>query len=91
MEVAPAKVWPSSDRTQFYLQIDPAYAQRCLAVGHFDLYLTLRCNVIVDDYGTPVDGSLLARRQSDGSVLVAPPTGDGIPGGLFESWIRVPE
>lgn len=90
MEVAPAKVWASGDRTRFYLQIDPAYAQRCLAAGRFDMYLTLRCNVIVDDCGMPVDGSLLAKRQSDGSVLVAPPTGDGIPGGLFESWIRVP-
>jgi hypothetical protein len=89
LEVVPATVRASPDRTKFYLQIDPAYAERCLHGIAFDLYLTLRCNVIVDERGLPVDGNLLARLQSDGTYLAAPPTGDGMPGGTFESWIRV--
>jgi hypothetical protein len=89
LEVVPATVRASMDRTKFYLQIDPAYAERCLNGTTFELYLMLRCNVIVDERGIPVDGNLLARLQSDGTYLAAPPTGDSIPGGTFESWIRV--
>jgi len=37
----------------------------------------------------PVDGELLARIDDDGNYVVSPPTGDGVQGGLFESWIRV--
>ncbi len=89
LEVVPAKVWASQDRTKFYLQINRAYAEHRLDGITFDLYLTLRCDVIVDDRGCPVDGDLLARLESDGTYVAAPPTGDGIPGGIFESWIRV--
>jgi hypothetical protein len=88
MEVAPAKVWASADRRKFYLRIEPGYAQHCLERGSFDLFVILRCNVIVDDRGRPVDGTLLAR-QEDNDVIVGPPTGDGIAGGTFESWFRV--
>lgn len=90
IEVAPARAWQSDDRTRVFLRIDPSYA---LALEReqvtFDLYLTLRCNMIVDERGVPVDGDLLAQRHVDGTYHGRPPTGDGVPGGTFESWIRV--
>ncbi|HKE47472.1 MAG TPA: hypothetical protein VKB52_05370 [Rhodanobacteraceae bacterium] len=87
LEVAPAKVWASADRKTFYLRIEPGYAAHCLERGSFDVFVTLRCNALVDDRGLAVDGTLLARGGND--VIVGPPTGDGIPGGTFESWFRV--
>jgi hypothetical protein len=89
LEVIPAKVWQSTDRTELVLQIDRSFADEYLSDITFDLYLTIRCNLIADDRGNPVDGNLLARRQSDVTFEATPPTGDGIPGGTFESWIRV--
>jgi hypothetical protein len=88
-EVVPAKVTLSNSRKRAYLYIDPAYAHRWLHNARFDLYLILRCNLIVDELGRAVDGELMARLDDDGKYLAAPPTGDGTPGGLFESWIRV--
>ena len=69
----------------------------CVAVFHIDrdyyeprarrdsiagssVYVTLKCDFIPDCHGNPVSG-----RHLDGVV----PTGDGRPGGLFESWFRV--
>ncbi len=89
LEVAPARVWLSDDRTRAYLRIDPDYAAHCLEGTNFDLFLKLRGDVILDERGCPIDGELLARRDSDGTYVAAPPTGDGTPGGLFESWIEV--
>jgi hypothetical protein len=90
MEVAPADVWASNDRKQFFLRLKPDYAECLRQDASFDLYLTLRCDVIVDDRGLAVDGDLLARLQgNDYHCDVPPDTGDGIPGGTFESWIRV--
>jgi hypothetical protein len=89
MEVVPARVRMSSDRMKAYLEIDRGYAERKLFGIRFDLFLILRCGHIVDDKGLPVDGELLAKIDSDGQYVVAPPTGDGVEGGLFESWIKV--
>jgi hypothetical protein len=44
------------------------------------IYVTLKCDFILDCNGNPVDGNYL-RGQF--------PTGDGIVGGTFESWFRV--
>jgi hypothetical protein len=44
------------------------------------IHVTLRCDFIVDCHGNPVDGDHLRGRL---------PTGNGTPGGLFESWFRV--
>ena len=88
MEVAPAEVKLSNDHRKALLQIDRGYAERRLMGTRFDLFLKLRCNHVVDDNGLAVDGELLARIDSDGNYVVAP-TGDGVAGGLFESWIRV--
>jgi hypothetical protein len=89
MEVVPAIVRQSYDRTKALLQIDPRYAQRRLDHTRFDLYLKLRTGHILDDNGLAVDGDLLARLDGDGNYSVPMITGDGIPGGLFESWIKV--
>jgi hypothetical protein len=88
MEVAPAKVVVSDDGTKCTLHLDHGYAAHHLDGHNFDLFLTLKCDVVLDEHGTPVDGNLLARLD-EGAYIVSPPTGDGVPGGLFESWIRV--
>jgi hypothetical protein len=45
-----------------------------------DIFITLKCDFILDCHDIPVDGDHL------GGML---PTGDGVPGGTFESWFRV--
>lgn len=86
-EVAPTKVWWSSDHTRIYLALEPHYAQT-LHHQRFDVFIRLRCNFLVDLDGDPVDGELRARID-EGNYELEPYTGDGIPGGMFESWIRV--
>ena len=88
MEVAPAKVSFSPDGRSCWLRIDPAYGQNHLNGKNFDVFIRLRCDVIVDEKGRPVDGNLVARLNED-TYAVDAPTGDGIPGGMFESWIQV--
>jgi hypothetical protein len=88
VEIAPALVTVADDRRSCRLQIEHPYAQQHLDGRSFDLYIRLRCDVIADERGLPVDGNLLARYE-DGTYIVDGPTGDGIPGGLFESWIHV--
>lgn len=89
IEVVPSRVKLSDDRLRAYLEIDPRYAQRRLDRTRFDLYITLRCDQILDDSGLAVDGDLMARLDDDGNYVVATPTGNGVAGGLFESWIHV--
>jgi hypothetical protein len=88
VEIAPVRVTLSDDRKSCRLEIDAAYARERLDETDFDLFLCLRCDYLVDDRGHAVDGNLLAR-WNEGSVIVDAPTGDGVPGGAFESWIQV--
>jgi hypothetical protein len=89
MEIAPAQVDVLSP-TNIRLRINEHYAKRHLDLHDFDLFITLKCDVVVDHHGRPVDGDLLARLEDEGRVyVVETPTGDGVQGGLFESWIRV--
>lgn len=44
------------------------------------IHVTLRCDFILDHFDNPVDGTHLRGRR---------PTGNGTPGGVFESWFRV--
>ena len=44
------------------------------------IYVTLQCDFILDRDGVPVDGNHLRGRL---------PTGNGAPGGAFQSWFRV--
>ena len=62
------------------LVINRNYAHQRLEGRDFDLYLTLRCDVITDQRGMAVDGNFIDARL---------PTGDRIQGGKFESWINV--
>jgi hypothetical protein len=89
LEIAPARVEVLGER-HIRLRIHEEYARHHLDGHNFELFITLKCNLVVDEHGVPVDGDLLARLQEGGSVYaVHTPTGDGVPGGLFESWIRV--
>src|SRR4030095_13335025 len=88
MEMAPARVWGSPDRSKAYLQIDRSFVERHLEGARVAVYLTLKCDVLLDERGVPIDGNLQARLE-DGSYVVSLPSGDGIPGGSLESWIRV--
>lgn len=49
------------------------------------LYVTIKCDFILDCHGRPVDGEHLK------GGLGRSRTGDGTPGGVFESWFRVVE
>jgi hypothetical protein len=44
------------------------------------VYVSLKCDFILDCHGNPVDGNHLRGRL---------PSGNGTPGGVFESWFRV--
>ena len=87
VQIAPARV-ELKDHRRCHLHIDPHYAHELH--GHdFDLFISLKCDVVLDERGMAVDGNLLARLGEDGSYYVDAPTGDGVPGGLFQSWIRI--
>jgi hypothetical protein len=90
MELAPAFIDKEPGQTTWCtLRIDPNYARKHLDGRSFDLYLTLKCNVITGRHGLAVDGDFLAVREGDDVYRMAFPTGDNVPGGAFESWIRV--
>ncbi len=91
VEVAPAHVVHSEDGLRCTLHIHPEYAHEHLRDRDFDVFLTLRCDKVIDEHGIPVDGNLLAGwgEGEEHEYVVHHHTGDGVPGGLFESWIRV--
>jgi hypothetical protein len=91
VEIAPARVIRSEDGQRCILHIDHEFARHHLADHSFDLYISLRCDKVVDERGMAVDGDLLAGRLEDEErdYVIKHPTGNGIPGGLFESWIRI--
>ena len=91
LELAPARVVRSDDGHRCTLHIDHEFARHHLHDHSFDLYISLRCDKVIDERGLAVDGDLLATRLEDEEreYVIKYPTGNGIPGGLFESWIRV--
>jgi hypothetical protein len=91
VEIAPARVVRREDGHACILHIDPEYAHRHLHEHNFDVFITLQCDKVIDERGLAVDGNLLATRleDEDRDYVLKFPTGDGVPGGLFESWIRV--
>jgi hypothetical protein len=91
IELAPARVTRSEDGRRCTLHLDPEYARHHLRDHNFDVFLTLRCDKVIDERGVPVDGNLLAGLHDDDEheEMLRLPTGDGVRGGLFESWIRV--
>jgi len=88
---APAVVFkgPGPETDWCSLHIDPGYAKRHLDGRNFDLFITLKCNVLIGRHGIAVDGNFLAGREVDDVARMIFPTGDNIKGGTFESWIRV--
>jgi hypothetical protein len=91
VEIAPAHVTRGDDGHRCTLHLNHQYAHDHLHGRNFDVFLTLRCDKVIDERGLPVDGNLLAGLREDGEhdYVLRHPTGDGIRGGLFESWIRV--
>lgn len=91
LHIAPARVVRSEDGHRCTLHIDHEFARNHLHDHSFDLYISLRCDKVIDERGLAVDGDLLATRleEEDRDYVIKHPTGNGIPGGLFESWIRV--
>ncbi len=85
-EIAPATLIRRDD-TRLRLELDPTFGHK-LHGCHFDVPLHLPCNFLLDQHGCPVDGNLLAHLR-EGKFTVPHETGDGVAGGLFESWIRV--
>lgn len=69
---------------QAVFKIDPDYLRehrgRNRSIVENLVYVTIKCNYILDCHNNPVDGDFLRARF---------PTGDGVPGGVFESWFRV--
>ena len=89
-EIAPARVTLSEDGRRCTLHIEIEYARHHLQEQNFDVIITLQCDKVIDERGVPVDGNLLAElREGENEYMLRYPTGNGIPGGLFESWIRV--
>ncbi|MFZ3327026.1 MAG: hypothetical protein WA231_14525 [Methylocella sp.] len=81
LEIVPTEIRKDEDETDWCrLAINPSYARHRLDGREFDLYVVLKCDVITDLRGMAVDGNFIARRF---------PTGDGVQGGTFESWLHV--
>jgi hypothetical protein len=78
----PPPVLAPDQRTAVYTLDDqpqgPGSGFRYL-IGH-TVYVTLKCDFVLDCEGNPVDGNHLGGRL---------PTGDGVRGGTFESWFTV--
>jgi hypothetical protein len=89
-EIAPTRVILSEDGRRCTLHIEIEYARHHLQEQNFDVIITLQCDKVIDERGVPVDGNLLAGfREGGEEYMLRYPTGNGVPGGLFESWIRV--
>jgi hypothetical protein len=60
--------------------IDPYLIEGRRTIANNTIYVTLKCDFILDCHENPVDGDHLRGRL---------PSGNGVPGGIFESWFRV--
>lgn len=74
----------TDDRCTAVFTIDPDYlnSRGRRALRDATVFISLRCDFIPDFRGIPVDGNHLRGKL---------PSGDGIEGGLFESWFTVRE
>ena len=61
-------------------RIDDDYFKPGRTLAGNDCYVALKCDFLLDCHGLAVDGEHIGGRL---------PTGDGLEGGLFESWFRV--
>lgn len=60
--------------------IEPNFLQVGRSIGDHDVFIRLKCDFLMDCHGNPVDGNHLRGRL---------PSGNGVPGGLFESWFHI--
>jgi hypothetical protein len=70
----------SEDRCAAVFTIDEDYFKRRSNIGGSTVFVGLKCDFLLDCHSNPVDGDHL------GGML---PSGNGVPGGTFESWFRV--
>lgn len=78
-EHEPPVVDPNDPRRAVFT-IDADACSGRLNLGNSFVYVVLKCDFILDCDGRPVDGNHLGGRL---------PSGDGVPGGTFESWFYV--
>lgn len=80
--VKPEEGWPRLEKDRcavFKIDEDLLDTRRGSIAGDI-IYITLKCDFIIDCHNNPVDGNHLRGRL---------PSGNGVPGGVFESWFRV--
>ena len=87
LEFLPSEYDPTvEDDCVAVFTIDPDYVERRRrgrerrSIAGTVVFVTLKCDFILDCHNNPVDGDFLRARF---------PTGNGVPGGVFESWFRV--
>jgi hypothetical protein len=82
LEFLPFSRPPYADGDRAVYEVDRAYVSRGgrRSIAGSVVYVTLKCNFVRDCHENPIDGDHL------GALL---PSGDGVPGGTFESWFRV--
>ena len=67
----------SEDGCQAVYQVSPYFLD---GLAECDVYISLKCDFIADCHDRPVDGN---------HMLGTLPSGNGTPGGTFESWFRL--
>jgi hypothetical protein len=81
VEFVPVQIHKDERETDWCrLVINRHYALQRLDGRSFDLFITLKCDVVIDVHDLAVDGNFIGAKT---------PTGDGVQGGTFETWIHV--
>jgi hypothetical protein len=79
-EYLPGNVSLSEDHCKAIFTIEESFLKNLKKIIHDTISISLKCDFILDCHGEPVDGNYLRGQL---------PSGNGTPGGLFESWFRV--
>lgn len=79
-EYLPGTVTLEADNSRAVFTIEPSFLKNMKKLTYDNIQITLKCDFILDCHGEPVDGEHLY-----GTL----PSGNGRPGGTFESWFRV--
>lgn len=87
LQILPGRGSLSSDRTRLYFDIDECHLHELWKrAGGMSIHVRLNCDFLPDQFGRAVDGNHLR-----GSLAQHCPTGDGVEGGVFESWFQLVE
>ncbi len=79
-EFLSGSVYLEEDNRVAVFKIDPGLLQVGRSIGDHNVFIRLKCDFLLDCHGNPVDGDHLRGRL---------PSGNGIPGGVFESWFHI--